>query len=181
MRSFGVTVDPADLTRFVIPNAAALSRFETTTIEPDASAASYFWAAPAIAGGQVTVEGLSRQSLQGDVGFVDVLARMGCQVSESPRGITVRAAEKLHGIDVDMNAISDTVQTLGAVAIFAEGPTTITRRGAHSPQRDGSDRGLGHRAAQVRRHGRRAARTGCASARPAAPPRSIPTMIIVWR
>ena len=51
---------------------------------------------------------------------------MGCHVSHSPAGITVRAAEKLRSVKVDMNAISDTVQTLGAVAIFAEGPTTIT-------------------------------------------------------
>ncbi len=125
MRSFGVVVDPADLTRFVIPNARPYHGL-SYDVEPDASAASYFWAAPAIAGGQATVEGLSRQSLQGDVGFVDVLARMGCHVSHSPAGITVRAAEKLRGVKVDMNAISDTVQTLGAVAIFAEGPTTIT-------------------------------------------------------
>jgi 3-phosphoshikimate 1-carboxyvinyltransferase len=125
MRAFGVSVEPGDLARFVIPNSAPY-RGLSYDVEPDASAASYFWAAPAITGGQVTVAGLSRDSLQGDVEFVDVLARMGCHVSDSPAGITVRAAEKLRGIDVDMNAISDTVQTLGAVALFAEGPTTIT-------------------------------------------------------
>ncbi|HEY4310584.1 MAG TPA: 3-phosphoshikimate 1-carboxyvinyltransferase [Pirellulales bacterium] len=125
MRAFGVSVEPGDLARFVIPNSASY-RGLSYDVEPDASAASYFWAAPAIAGGQVTVAGLSRDSLQGDVEFVDVLARMGCHVSDSPAGIAVRAAEKLRGIDVDMNAISDTVQTLGAVALFAEGPTTIT-------------------------------------------------------
>ena len=125
MRSFGVAVDAGDLTRFVIPNARPYSGREYP-IEPDASAASYFWAAAAIAGGNVTVAGLSRASLQGDVEFVDVLARMGCQVSDSPQGITVQAADRLRGVDVDMNAISDTVQTLGAVALFAEGPTTIT-------------------------------------------------------
>jgi 3-phosphoshikimate 1-carboxyvinyltransferase len=98
-------------------------------IEPDASAASYFWAAAAITGGRVTVAGLNRTSLQGDVRFVDVLARMGCRVEECDAGITVRGGA-LRGVDVDMNDISDTVMTLGAVACFAEGPTTI-RNVAH--------------------------------------------------
>jgi 3-phosphoshikimate 1-carboxyvinyltransferase len=125
MGAFGVAVDPPDLAHFSIPVSAGY-RGRNYAIEPDASAASYFWAAPAIAGGEVTVNGLSRASLQGDVQFVDVLARMGCTTKESAQGITVSAPEKLRGIDVDMNAISDTVQTLAAVAIFAEGPTTIT-------------------------------------------------------
>ena len=98
-------------------------------IEPDASAASYFWAAPAITGGRVKVHGLTRQSLQGDVAFVDVLQQMGCRVEESADGIAV-AGGPLRGIDIDMNAISDTVMTLAAVACFADGPTTI-RNVAH--------------------------------------------------
>lgn len=97
-------------------------------IEPDASAASYFWAAAAIAGGRVTVSGLNRNSLQGDVRFVDVLEQMGCRVEECEAGITVHGG-KLRGVDVDMNAISDTVMTLGAVACFADGPTTIRNVG----------------------------------------------------
>src|SRR5262245_58108631 len=98
-------------------------------IEPDASAASYFWAAAAITGGRVTVAGLNRKSLQGDVRFVDVLEQMGCRVEECDAGITVSGGQ-LHGIDVDMNDISDTVMTLGAVACFADGPTAI-RNVAH--------------------------------------------------
>ena len=125
MRAFGVVVTPADLTHFKIPNDAEY-RAQEYAVEPDASAASYFWAAAAIAGGEVTVAGLSRASLQGDVAFVDALAQMGCHVSETPQGISVAAAGKLRGIEIDMNGISDTVQTLGAVALFAEGPTTIT-------------------------------------------------------
>ncbi|HUR54961.1 MAG TPA: 3-phosphoshikimate 1-carboxyvinyltransferase [Gemmataceae bacterium] len=97
-------------------------------IEPDASAASYFWAAAAIMGGRVTVGGLNRKSLQGDVAFVDVLERMGCRVEECDAGITVHG-RPLKGVDVDMNAISDTVMTLGAVALFADGPTTIRNVG----------------------------------------------------
>ena len=93
-------------------------------IEPDASAASYFFAAAAITGGRVTVEGLTRSALQGDVLFVDALERMGCTVEEGRDAITVTGG-RLRGIDIDMNAISDTAQTLAAVAVFADGPTTI--------------------------------------------------------
>jgi 3-phosphoshikimate 1-carboxyvinyltransferase len=98
------------------------------SIEPDASAASYFWAAAAITGGEVTVEGLSADSLQGDVAFVDCLEKMGCEVRGEPSGITV-IGRPLRGIDVDMNAISDTVQTLAVVAMFAEGSTRISNVG----------------------------------------------------
>lgn len=98
-------------------------------IEPDASSASYFFAAAAITGGQVTVHCMKRKMLQGDVLFVDVLEKMGCRIEECNSGITVHG-RPLKGIDVDMNAISDTVMTLAAVACFAEGSTTI-RNVAH--------------------------------------------------
>lgn len=94
-------------------------------IEPDASAASYFWAAAAITGGRVRVDGLDRRALQGDVAFVDVLARMGCTVDETPGESLTVTGGPLRGVDVDMNAISDTVQTLAVVALFAEGPTRV--------------------------------------------------------
>ena len=94
-------------------------------IEPDASAASYFWAAAAITGGEVTIEGLSQASLQGDVQFVRCLEKMGCEVEWRESSITVRGGD-LRGVEIDMNAISDTAQTLAAVALFASGPTTIT-------------------------------------------------------
>jgi 3-phosphoshikimate 1-carboxyvinyltransferase len=94
-------------------------------IEPDASAASYFLAMAAITGGQMQIEGLSKESLQGDVGFTDALERMGCQVTWHPDAIEV-AGRARHGIEIDMNAISDTVPTLAVVACFAESPTVIT-------------------------------------------------------
>jgi 3-phosphoshikimate 1-carboxyvinyltransferase len=97
-------------------------------IEPDASAASYFFAIAAITGGRITVPGLGRDSLQGDVAFVDALAQMGCTIACAPEGITVQGGP-LRGITIDMNAISDTVMTLGVVALFAEGPTRITNVG----------------------------------------------------
>ncbi len=124
MSAFGVEVEAEGLSRFVIsPGRKYQAR--QYEIEPDASAASYFLAAAAITGGEVTVEGLSLESLQGDVAFCDCLVRMGCQLQHAPGSITV-VAGPLRGIDVDMNAISDTVQTLAAVALFADGPTTIT-------------------------------------------------------
>jgi len=98
------------------------------SIEPDASAASYFFAAAAITGGEVTVSGLSRDSVQGDVAFVQALERMGCAVAWADDAITVRGCP-LHGIDIDMNGISDTAQTLAAVAVFAQGPTRIRNIG----------------------------------------------------
>lgn len=127
MKSFGVHVDNDGFQRFHI---AANQRYAACdyTIEPDASAASYFWGAAAITGGRITVEGLSRQSLQGDVEFCDCLAQMGCEVEYREDAVTVTGGT-LKGITVDMNAISDTVQTLAAVALFAEGPTTITNVG----------------------------------------------------
>lgn len=97
-------------------------------VEPDASAASYFFGAAAITGGEVTVAGLGRKSLQGDIRLAEVLADMGCELIEGKDGLTVRGGP-LRGIDVDMNDISDTVMTLGAVACFADGPTTIRNVG----------------------------------------------------
>lgn len=97
---------------------------ENYPIEPDASAASYFFAAAAVTGGRVAVPGLSRSSLQGDVKFVELLERMGCGVTWEADRIVVRGG-RLRGVDCDMNAVSDTVMTLGVVALFAEGKTTI--------------------------------------------------------
>jgi len=127
MRAFGVAVKNENLARFIVP-PRQVYRARAYAIEPDASAASYFFAAAAVAGGRVTVEGLGRESLQGDVRFCDCLKRMGCEVAYGENSITVSraAGQTLRGIDVDMNAISDTVQPLGAVALMVDGPTTIT-------------------------------------------------------
>jgi len=97
-------------------------------IEPDASAASYFFALAAVTGGEITIANLPPDSAQGDVHFVDVLEQMGCRVERGAE-ITVRGPEQLRAVDVDMNAISDTVMTLAAIAPFADGPTTIRNVG----------------------------------------------------
>ena len=129
MAAFGAesTASP-DFSEIRVSNDARYSGRDYS-IEPDASAASYFFAAAAIVGGRVTVEGLSGASLQGDVAFCDCLEQMGAVVSHHADSITVEGG-RLRGIDVDMNAISDTVQTLAIVSLFADGPTTI-RNVAH--------------------------------------------------
>ncbi len=123
MRAFGAVVRGDEQGPFTI-SAAHRYRAADYAIEPDASAASYFWAVGGILGGEATVQGLSRNSLQGDVRFCECLQQMGCRVEYGEDSITVRGG-KLHGIDVDMADISDTVQTLAAVALFATGPTTV--------------------------------------------------------
>lgn len=148
MRDFGVeTGTPNERTFFV--DGTTSFRGIDYSIEPDASAASYHWAAAAITGGSVTVEGLSRNALQGDVAFVDVLRQMGCSVTEAAEGITV-AGRAARGVDVDMNAISDTVQTLAVVALFAEGPTTV--RGVGHNRFKETDR-IGDLARELRKMG----------------------------
>ena len=126
MAQFGATVLCPDRHRFSI----SPQQYKATNyaIEPDASAASYFFAVAAITGGEVTVEGLSSYALQGDVNFVDALEQMGCDVVYGDDAITVKGG-RLTGVDIDMNAISDTAQTLAVVALFADGPTSIRNVG----------------------------------------------------
>ncbi|MDE2126533.1 MAG: 3-phosphoshikimate 1-carboxyvinyltransferase [Armatimonadetes bacterium] len=103
------------------------------TVEPDASSASYFFAAAAITGGRVTVPGLNHDSLQGDVAFTEVLRSMGCRAEDTAEGLCVEGPPPgcLQGVDRDMRFISDTSLTLAAIAPFATTPTTI-RGIAHS-------------------------------------------------
>jgi len=118
MDAFGVAADGLA----VEPSSYVPTELE---IEPDASAAAYFFAAAAISGGRITVEGLGADSLQGDVAFVDVLERMGATVERQADAITVCGTGTLHGVEVDMADISDTAQTLAAVAVFADTPTRV--------------------------------------------------------
>jgi 3-phosphoshikimate 1-carboxyvinyltransferase len=86
----------------------------------------------------VTVEGLGKRSLQGDVAFADVLHRMGADLLFGPDFITVIGPDRLEGIEVDLSAMPDTAQTLAVAALFAEGPTTIT--GLHTLRVKETDR-----------------------------------------
>lgn len=123
MREFGIAVDQRGAQEFHFPGA---QRYRGTSyqVEPDASSASYFFAAAALTGGRVTVQGLGNRSRQGDLGFVDVLAMMGCVVTKATTETTVVGAP-LRGIEVDMRDWSDMVPTLAVVACFADGPTII--------------------------------------------------------
>lgn len=123
MKSFGVAIEhPDDLTSFNIP-AATYSAGEYE-IEPDASAASYFMGVAAVTQGTITIGGLAQNALQGDIHFATALQQMGCDVQWNSNSVTV-TGKPLHGVDIDMNAISDTAQTLATVAVFADSPTTI--------------------------------------------------------
>lgn len=126
MRAFGADVrpDPARPDTYEVESTGY--RAIDYRIEPDASAASYFFAAAAITGGRVRIDGLGTGSLQADVAFVDVLEQMGAEVERRSDVIEVRGAGALRGVTVDMGDLSDTAQTLAAVAVFAEGPTEVT-------------------------------------------------------
>jgi 3-phosphoshikimate 1-carboxyvinyltransferase len=124
MGAFGVDLHIHNFERFEV----APSRYTPAAylVEPDASAASYLFAAAAITGGRMTVPGLGKNSLQGDLGFVRVLEQMGCTVQMTDTETTVIGNGNLRGIEVDMSQISDTAQTLAAVAVFADAPTRVT-------------------------------------------------------
>ena len=125
MRAFEAEVEEPSPGRFVVRSKPYVLKRTTYEIEPDASAASYWMAAGALAG-EVTVSRLDRDSLQGDIAFADVLGQMGAVVEWKPGAVTVRKPDgPLRGIDVDMGPISDTAQTAAVVAMFADGPTTI--------------------------------------------------------
>jgi 3-phosphoshikimate 1-carboxyvinyltransferase len=123
MADFGVRVERPAAERLVVP-AGQRYHGREYAIEPDATAASYFFAAAALTGGRVTVEGLEATSLQGDLAFVELVERMGATVIRQPGSTTV-VGGPLHGIDADLRAISDTTMTLAVLAAFADGPTTI--------------------------------------------------------
>ncbi len=117
--------------RFIVE---APQRFSAAdfAIEPDASSASYFLAAAALTGGRVTIEGLGSQSIQGDVGFVKLLERMGCRAVVEPARIVLQgpaSSTKLAGLDVDLADMPDMVPTLAVLALFADGATCIRNVG----------------------------------------------------
>ncbi|MCS6993353.1 MAG: 3-phosphoshikimate 1-carboxyvinyltransferase [Anaerolineales bacterium] len=138
MRDFGVTVERDGYQFFKISPARYKARTQDYTIESDASAASYFFAAPAVCGGWVRVENISRRSVQGDIAFLEVLQQMGCSVREEQNAIVVTCQPPLTGIEIDMRDIPDTAQTLAAIAPFAASPTRI--RGIASARVKETDR-----------------------------------------
>lgn len=128
MRAFGVIAEIEDATWRTF-RVSPGQRYEGRAyhIEPDASNASYFFAAAALTGGEVRVDGLGTGSTQGDLQFVRVLEQMGAQVTIGEKATTVLGPTggHLRGGDFDFNVISDTAQTLAAIAPYADGPVTI--------------------------------------------------------
>jgi 3-phosphoshikimate 1-carboxyvinyltransferase len=127
MARFGVTVQREGWRSFTV---AAGSRYVSPGViyvEGDASSASYFLAAGAIGGGPLRIEGVGRDSIQGDVRFADALALMGAQVEMGANWMDARAPKsgQLKAIDLDCNHMPDAAMTLAVVALFAEGTTTL--------------------------------------------------------
>ena len=124
MQTFGVSVFNEFYRKFTVP-AGQRYRAQTYAVEGDASSASYFFAAAAVTGGEVSVTNLNPGSVQGDIHFPDALEQMGCEVKHAGEKITV-FGNPLRGITIHMNDMPDVVQTLAVVALFAEGKTTMT-------------------------------------------------------
>jgi 3-phosphoshikimate 1-carboxyvinyltransferase len=129
MRKFGVEVAVDAWRSFHVPGDSYVAPGEIY-VEGDASSASYFLAAGAIAGGPVRVVGVGRDSIQGDVRFAEVLEKMGARVAYGPDWIEVTGAGMLKPIDMDLNHIPDAAMTAAVAALFANGPSTIRNIGS---------------------------------------------------
>ena len=131
MARFGMPVEREGWRAFHLP-AARYTSPGSIAVEGDASSASYFLAAGALGGGPLRVEGVGRSSIQGDVKFIEALARMGANVSAADNWIEVRGHEgaKLRAIDADFNHIPDAAMTIAVLALFADGPSTLRNIGS---------------------------------------------------
>ena len=127
MADFGVQVQKGEGDSFFV-RAGQRYLPRAYQVEGDASNASYFLAAAAVAGGKVRVENFRPESLQGDAQFLEILEQMGCEVKRGENWAEVRGGE-LRGMEVDMNAMPDLVPTLAVVAAFAQGMTVIRNVG----------------------------------------------------
>ncbi len=127
MRRYGVETQRQGWERFAVPACRYVSP-GTILVEGDASTASYFLAAGAIGHGPVRVEGIGRNSIQGDVRFGEALARMGAEIGFGPDWVECRmgCADRLQAIDLDCNHIPDAAMTLAVLALFAQGTTTLS-------------------------------------------------------
>jgi 3-phosphoshikimate 1-carboxyvinyltransferase len=125
MRRFGVTVEQNGWASFTVQPGQRYASPGSIHVEGDASSASYFLAAGAIGGGPVRVEGVGRDSIQGDVRFADALERMGAIIERGDNWIEARANGVLKAIDADFNHIPDAAMTIAVAALYADGPSTL--------------------------------------------------------
>lgn len=130
MQVFGVTVEREDWKTFTIRKGQHYRSPGDVYVEGDASSASYFLAAAAIAGGPVRVLGIGRKSIQGDVRFVEVLEKMGAKVSYGENFVEVSAGGPLKAIDADFNLIPDAAMTVAMLAVYADGPSMLRNIGS---------------------------------------------------
>jgi 3-phosphoshikimate 1-carboxyvinyltransferase len=151
MAAFGVRAERDGDRWFRVP-AGQRYQGRAYAVEPDASGASYFFAAAAVTGGRVVVPRLGSSSAQGDLGLLDVLARMGCEVRVEPDTVAVRGPGRLRAVEADFTRMGDVATTLMAIAPFADGPVTV--RGIAQTHFEESDRPVAA-ATELRRMGLR--------------------------
>jgi 3-phosphoshikimate 1-carboxyvinyltransferase len=127
MALFGLEVERHGWASFTIPGGQDYRSPGTVHVEGDASSASYFLAAGAIGGGPVRVEGVGRNSVQGDIRFAEALVQMGAEVASGDNWIEARApaSGNLKAFDLDLNHVPDAAMTLGVAALFADGPCRL--------------------------------------------------------
>ncbi|MBC7513972.1 MAG: 3-phosphoshikimate 1-carboxyvinyltransferase [Herminiimonas sp.] len=130
MQQFGVVVQRDEWQRFTIECGQQYRSPGRIHVEGDASSASYFLAAGAIAGGPVRVQGVGSNSIQGDVRFIDALEQMGASISMGENWIECRSNGVLKAIDADFNHIPDAAMTIAVAALFADGPSTLRNIGS---------------------------------------------------
>jgi len=132
MEQFGVKVKREGWNRFVIPGNQQYMSPGVIYVEGDASSASYFLAAGAIGGGPVRVEGVGRNSIQGDVAFAQALEKIGVNINMADNWIEASAplGKRLKAFDMDFNQIPDAAMTLAVAALFCDGPCRLTNIGS---------------------------------------------------
>ena len=149
MHEFGVQAECLGDRRFRVASGQRYAG-RRYPVEPDASGASYFFAAAAATGSRVVIPRLGRRSAQGDLGLLDVLARMGCEVAIEADMISVRGPARLRAVEADFTRMGDVATTLMAIAPFADGPVTV--RGIAQTHYEESDRPVAA-ATELRRMG----------------------------
>ena len=128
---FGIAIQREGWQRFIIPAGSRYRSPGEIHVEADASSASYFialgaLARPTNAGAGVRIQGVGAASIQGDIRFIEAAQAMGAQVSSGPNWLEIRRGNwPLKAIDLDCNHIPDAAMTLGVMALYAEGPTTL--------------------------------------------------------
>lgn len=130
MRSFGVEIEQDGWKSFTLRKGQVYRSPGVAHVEGDASSASYFLAAAAIAGGPVRVEGVGKYSIQGDIRFADVLEKMGANVVYGDNYIEVSHSGALKAIDEDFNLIPDAAMTVAILALYADGTSVLRNIGS---------------------------------------------------